>query len=235
MKRLKQSRNLNKKSILFLKLLSTFYLCFSMMAYLSSSTNASFNDVEEVNMVLSVGNWEIEDPPDEEKGCSEKHDGWDCSSLEFVNSGYEVLENGLIRIYAELKNNSENDMKNEGKSFVYFNEKGNPKKGEKIGPEIKFNPIPAGVTITIEYIEALSPGNYMFLAYQSAGHPGKGELWSDPSIEVPEVNNTENTEPTPDEINTEEKNEQEEPTNDEDQESKDNSGQPVEETVVETP
>lgn len=242
MKRLKQTRIFKKKGILYLKLLSIFYLSFTLVAYLTSSTNASFNDVEEVSTLLSVGTWEIEDPPEQEKGCSENHDGWDCSSLEFVKSGYEVLENGSVRIYAEIKNNSENDMTIEsgGKSFVYYISSGNPKNGVELD-QVPFENILAGESRILEFVGELESGMYKFLAYQSEGHQGKGELWSDP-IEVPEISGIEAPldpeDPGTDESSEKEKSNQEETEKDEKKESKDDQGKEnkdisTEETVEE--
>jgi YqxM protein len=243
MKRLRPTRLLKKKGILYLKLVAAFYLSFSIVTYLSSTTNASFNDVEEVNTLLSVGTWETEDPPEDERGCTENHEGWDCSSLEFVSSGYEKLDNGLIRVYANIKNNSENDMKMEGKAFLFYSAKGNPKNGEKLGSQITFDPIPARETVTIEYIEASLKGKYKFVAYQAEGHPGQGELWSD-DITVTEVGETE-TPPQKENSSNDEVNEKEQPVQDKtnnDKEkgkkeinTKEDNDKPTEETIVENP
>jgi YqxM protein len=196
MKRFKSIRKIKKKSLIILKILSIFYVSVGLMAYLFSTTNASFNDVEEANLLLTAGTWEPEppeepeDPPeDEEKGCSENHDGWDCSSLVILESGYEVKEgNGEITIYAKIKNNSENNMTlaEDGKSYLYYIPKGNPKNGVQVA-EVLFTEIPARETITLSYTSNdLKPGEYKFVAYQSEGHPGKGVLWSD-SISLPEI------------------------------------------------
>jgi YqxM protein len=185
MKRLKSIRKIKKNTLLILKLFSIFYVSMGIMSYLISTTNASFNDVEEANTLLSAGEWEIEepDPPpeDEAKGCSENHDGWDCSSLKFMNEGFKVYEDGTITIFADIKNDSENNMRTDGpgRAAIYYTpyKNGSAKDGELV-KEISFNGIAAGELIRLEHTGTLADGKYIFIAYQSQGHPGKGVLWT---------------------------------------------------------
>jgi YqxM protein len=185
MKRFKSIRKIKKNTLIIMKLLSIFYVYMGIMAYLITTTNASFNDVEEATTLLSAGEWEVEepDPPPEEekKGCSENHDGWDCSSLKFMKEGFNMNEDGTITIFAGLKNDSENDMRTDvpGRAAIYYTpyKDENPKNGS-IVKELEFEGITAGKTIRLEYSDQLLDGKYMFVAYQSEGHSGKGELWT---------------------------------------------------------
>jgi YqxM protein len=189
MKRFKSIRKIKKNTLMILKLLSIFYVCMGIMAYLITTTNASFNDVEEATTRLSAGEWEIEepDPPSEdgEKGCSENHDGWDCSSLKFMNEGFSMHEDGTTTIFADLKNDSENNMRTDvpGKAAIYYtpyNDE-NPKNGLLV-KELEFEGIAAGDLIRLEHTGTLAVGKYMFVAYQSEGHSGTGELWTNEII-----------------------------------------------------
>ncbi|WP_079527307.1 amyloid fiber anchoring/assembly protein TapA [Halobacillus hunanensis] len=131
---------------------------------LSVPTNAAFNDIESVNFSIQAD--------------IEQDQGWDKSSLEFIE-GKEGADKSLL--YAIVKNGGDSKAMERTTTYeVYFVERGNPKKGEKVAEGI-IPILDQGETFRITF-SATKPGNYMFKAYQSKGHPGKGELWSE-SIE----------------------------------------------------
>lgn len=65
---------------------------------------------------------------------------------------------------------------------LYWAAAGNPKRGSLIASG-SIAPLDAGQCQTLTYNPGNNPngssGNYMFRAYQRAGHPGRGELWSE--------------------------------------------------------
>ena len=102
--------------------------------------------------------------------------GWNKSSLEFLDQGYEQGE-----VWATIWNGGDGDMSGPVEWELYYAEKGNPKFGEIIASG-NVPALESGENYTI-WAPTMDPGNYMFKAYQRPGHPGRGELWSE-AIEV---------------------------------------------------
>jgi len=105
---------------------------------------------------------------------------WDRSSLEFTGACWGDCD----QIAAEICNHGDGDMEGSVAYEVWYAPSGNPKFGKQVGG----GTVPAlasGECATITHNPAES-GNYMFKAYQRAGHPGTGELWSEQcSVECP--------------------------------------------------
>ncbi|MFD2922519.1 amyloid fiber anchoring/assembly protein TapA [Halobacillus naozhouensis] len=131
----------------------------SGQSLLSVPTNAAFNDIESVNFSIQA---DVEQDQD-----------WDKSSLEFKDQG---SEKNLL--FAIVKNGDGSEVMQRTTTYeVYFAEQGNPKKGEKVAEGV-IPMLDPGETFRM-ILEADTPGKYMFKAYHSKGHPGKGELWSE--------------------------------------------------------
>lgn len=151
-----------------MKMMAVWYLLLGISSIFKGETNAYFSDREMINGVIRAGTWE------NSAGCSnnEKHGNWDCSSLKFKK------DVGITdqTIYATIVNNG-SDMESEGRYAVYYNEKGNPKKGEMLTEILTFNALKKGESIILTFTPERN-GVYMFKALQHEDHPGKGELWS---------------------------------------------------------
>jgi YqxM protein len=115
-----------------------------------------------------------------QKGLKNKS-GWDRSSLSFMVEN--VTCNGVS---ATIKNGQDSrDTQGEMTYELYYAEKGNPKRGEAVATGV-IHALSSGETQELTYTpDQLVAGNYMFKAYQSSNHPGKGVLWSE-SITVTE-------------------------------------------------
>lgn len=118
---------------------------------------------------------------------SQDRSAWDRSSLSFVSE--TVTSDGISAI---IKNGQDSrDMQGEVTYEVFWSATGNPKDGQIVATDV-VNALAPGETQVLTYTpDQLTPGNYMFKAYQRPNHPGKGELWSE-SVTVKE--NTESNE-----------------------------------------
>lgn len=143
-----------------MKLGLIFYsLTFSIL-YLTGHTSAYFSDAASVNGVIQAGTW------------------WDKSSLTFEQNNKSTnKKDPCAPIQTVIKNDGDGNMKEPVRYEVWWAEKGNPKDGVKVsGGEVRA--LKNGESMTLSH-EANKDGNYKFKAYQSTGHPGQGELWSD--------------------------------------------------------
>lgn len=122
---------------------------------------------------------------------------WDRSSLKSWGEGGDCKE-----IYATFKNDG-SSMNGSTTWELYWAASGNPKDGVKIADGV----IPAlnhNGTYKATYNPQSNPngpdGKYMFKAYQRAGHPGEGSLWSDSitlsGCVLPGIELTKTVEPT---------------------------------------
>lgn len=142
-----------KLGLIFYSMTFSFY-------YLTGNTSAYFNDIASVNGVIQAGTW------------------WDKSSLTFVTSKKQSVNEGQCTpINATIKNGGDGDMQGPVNYEVWWAEKGNPKDGVKVSGG-KVRALKSGESMTLSY-KSNKDGNYKFKAYQSTGHPGQGELWSD--------------------------------------------------------
>ncbi|WP_268234760.1 amyloid fiber anchoring/assembly protein TapA [Fictibacillus barbaricus] len=160
MKRLRKFRNKNRPYVFCMKLGLIFYSFAFSILYLTGNTGAYFNDAASVNGFIQAGTW------------------WDKSSLTFVTNNKQPVKKGeCTPINATIKNGGDGDMQGTVNYEVWWAEKGNPKDGVKVsGGEI--NALKRGESLGLSYASD-NDGNYKFKAYQSTGHPGQGELWSD--------------------------------------------------------
>jgi YqxM protein len=142
-----------------MKLGLIFYsLTFSIL-YLTGHTSAYFSDAASVNGVIQAGTW------------------WDKSSLTFEQNNKSTnKKDQCTPITTIIKNSGDGNMQEAVRYEVWWSEKGNPKDGVKVsGGEVRT--LKSGESMTLSY-ESNKDGNYKFKAYQSTGHPGQGELWS---------------------------------------------------------
>lgn len=99
---------------------------------------------------------------------------WDRSSLSFT----EGCTADCSVATAKVCNGADSGNKLTSTVWeLYFATTGNPKDGTIVGSGI-VPPLDAGECYTIT-APTDEDGNYMFKAYQAAGHPGVGELWSE--------------------------------------------------------
>jgi len=118
--------------------------------------------------------------------------GWDKSSLSFKGS----CTGDCKVVKAQVCNTGDRDMQGTSTWELYYAETGNPKNGTVIAtgtiPALK-----AGQCTDLTYDPQYVSGNYMFMAYQRPGHPGKGVLWSEQcSIQCTAPTPTPTKEPT---------------------------------------
>lgn len=148
-----------------IQLFLTCYLLILSIGYFTSNTGAYFNDHSMVTGVIQVATWDNE---------------WDKSSLKFPNKSDQNIEScEAIEISVVIMNKG-SDMKGPSQYEVYYSEKGNPKKGEKIG-EGSIDPILANKESILKFIVE-KPGSYKFRAFQRPNHAFKDErqdLWSE--------------------------------------------------------
>lgn len=163
MSRLKKFKS-NKKLILISKVIAIGYLSIFTIGYLTSGTEAYFNDTNVKNQQIQAGTW------------------WDGSDLQFVGKNTQNIKTcPPTDITVKVKNNGFT-MLESTKYEIYYVENGNPKnKGKKIA-EGQISPIDAGETTTLSY-KADQKGSYMFKALQRPGHEEdydeRHELWSE--------------------------------------------------------
>ncbi|MCP3739746.1 amyloid fiber anchoring/assembly protein TapA [Rossellomorea sp. BNER] len=137
-----------------MKVAIIFYALSITLINMLGSTNAYFSDSDSGTGRIQAGTWEVDPPPEEE---------WDRSSLSFTGP---VLNNEGTISSTIINNGS--DMAGTVAYEVWWIEKGNPKKGQKVADGI----VPAlksGLSTTLEY-KTTKPGSYMFKAYQRPNH-----------------------------------------------------------------
>jgi YqxM protein len=162
-----------------IQLFLTCYLLILSIGYFTSNTGAYFNDHSNVTGVIQVANWDNE---------------WDKSSLKFPNVTDQKIESCEATEISVVIMNKGSDMKGPSQYEVYYSEKGNPKKGEKIGEGI-INPILANKESILKFIVE-KPGSYKFRAFQRPNHAFKAErqdLWSETVIVTCIKNKDQNT------------------------------------------
>ncbi|MFD2638927.1 amyloid fiber anchoring/assembly protein TapA [Piscibacillus salipiscarius] len=152
--RLTARRKRELKKSLFIKPLIGLYLLFLFLSSIAGSTEAAFNDVEEISASLKVG-WELDE---DEK--------WDKSSLTF--DGQKVGGN-CDRIYAYVKNGGDGDMEVPWGYQVIKISQGND--GDVIH-EGETPLIDSGDSAELAYEGELENGKYKFKFVRPEGHPG---------------------------------------------------------------
>jgi YqxM protein len=166
--------------MLSVQILTIFYTLVVGTSFLTSNTEAYFNDNSQVTGIIQAGFWENE---------------WDKSSLTFLGVQDQLFEScGPKEISVRISNTGSN-MKGPSQYEVYYISKGNPMKGEKVGEGI-IDPILANQSGTLNFTAAKS-GNYKFRALQRPNHGNKAErqdLWSE-TITINCTQNKENIEP----------------------------------------
>ncbi|MFA1821319.1 amyloid fiber anchoring/assembly protein TapA [Virgibacillus oceani] len=163
-KRLRRFRRHFPVAFFLVKLVLIWYLVVFSFSYLTSGTVAHFFDMEEADAKVLAGYWA---------------DGWDGSSLTFIQDGNENIKacDDPVEVAMEIKNVGDEDMVS-GSSFdIYYIENGNPEKhGEKLG-EGNIPVLNSNESTEITYL-AQEPGVYAFLAQQPEGHPEEDTVWS---------------------------------------------------------
>jgi YqxM protein len=166
--RVEKFRNKTRRLFHFLKIALIWYILIGAGIYLTSNTNAAFNDVEVINYQVHT-QWDT------------TNGQWDKSSLQFVNgqSGFKC-DTGF---YQQLINNG-SQMQGPSTYVVYYQSSGAAPTSKDPGTEVFRGEIPAlnsGQSISLVYKPTGIPGNgkYKFMALQRPGHPGQGDLWGD--------------------------------------------------------
>jgi YqxM protein len=160
----------SKRWSIVLQLFAIWYMVIITGTYLSSGTDAYFNDHDQVTGQITAGTWEVESSQ------------WDKSSLAFLNKDQTIVVKACppIKISTKIKNNGR-DMKGTTEFEVFYKESGNPMKGQKIGDGI-IQPI-VSKQVDVLRFEISKPGNYKFRALQRPGHGNKDDsrqdLWSE--------------------------------------------------------
>jgi YqxM protein len=161
-------KKFSKKSfglMILVQILTIFYTIVVGTAFLTSNTEAYFNDNSEVTGIIQAGFWENE---------------WDKSSLKFPSGNDQLFESCEPNEISVQISNTGSNMKGPSQYEVYYISKGNPMKGVKIGEGI-IDPIQANQSATLKFT-ATKPGNYKFRALQRPNHGHKAErqdLWSE--------------------------------------------------------
>jgi YqxM protein len=166
--RIEKFRSKTKRLSFFLKLTSIWYILIGTGIYLTSNTNASFNDVKTISYQIQTQG-ETTDAQ------------WDNSSLQFVKgkSGFDCN----TYFYQQLINNGAK-MQGTSTYVVYYQNSGSAPNSNNPGTEVFRGTIPAlnsGESIRLIYKPTGLPGTgtYKFMAFQRSGHPGQGDLWGD--------------------------------------------------------
>ncbi|MEI2664701.1 amyloid fiber anchoring/assembly protein TapA [Rossellomorea sp. LJF3] len=160
----------SKRWSMALQLIAIWYMVIITGTYLSSGTDAYFNDHDQVTGQITAGTWEVESSQ------------WDKSSLAFINKDQTIVMKACppVSISTKIKNNG-SEMKGTTEFEVFYKESGNPMKGNKIGDGI-IQPI-ASKQVDVLTFEVNNPGNYKFRALQRPGHGNKDDsrqdLWSE--------------------------------------------------------
>jgi TasA anchoring/assembly protein len=166
-KRLRKFRRQFPAAFFMVKLLLIWYLVIFSVSYLTSGTAAHFYDTEDPVSKIDAGFWA---------------DGWDGSSLAFIEKGNTNIKAcDPVEITAQVQNMGDGDM-DEGSTYdVYYIENGNPEKhGEKLSlPEGEGDlaALKSGESTKLKLL-AQEPGIYAFLLHQPEGYPGEETVWS---------------------------------------------------------
>jgi len=166
-KRLRRFRRQFPVAFFLVKLVFIWYLVVFSISYLTSGTAALFYDTEEADSKVLAGFWA---------------DGWDGSSLTFIENGNTNIKAcDPVEIATKIQNIGDGNMAAGSAYDVYYIENGNPEKhGAKLDlPEGEGN-IPAlesNGSIELKYL-AHKPGIYAFLVQQPEGHPDGENIWS---------------------------------------------------------
>src|SRR5690625_846608 len=162
-KRLRRFRRQFPVVFFLVKLILIWYLVVFSISYLTSGTAAHFYDMEEADSKVLAGYWA---------------DGWDGSSLSFIQKGNDNIKScEPVEIAMEIKNAGDEDMINGSYFDIYYIENGNPEKhGQKLGEE-NIPALYSNESTEITYL-AQKPGVYAFLAHQPEGHPEGQTVWS---------------------------------------------------------
>ncbi|GAB3804968.1 amyloid fiber anchoring/assembly protein TapA [Virgibacillus kimchii] len=166
-KRLRKFRRQFPVAFFLVKLVLIWYLVVFSISYLTSGTAAHFYDAEEADAKVHAGFWA---------------DGWDGSSLSFMENGNTNIKScDPVEISTEIKNTGDGDMVDGSVYDIYYIENGNPEKhGVKLDLPEDEGSIPAlepGQSTELTHI-AQQPGVYAFLAEQPEGHPEGDTVWS---------------------------------------------------------
>lgn len=148
-----------------IKLMLLLYIFIFSINYLTSSTSANFTSKSDVNMSISAGHWNNNNP---------------SSSLTIVSNGNQNLKSCPPDISIKVKNIGDGPMEQNAFYDVYYVDHGNPKteKGEKINNEPGIIPkLNSGEETVIKY-EISNPGFYKFYVYESEESKEKG-IWSE--------------------------------------------------------
>jgi TasA anchoring/assembly protein len=166
-KRLRRFRRQFPVAFFLVKLVLIWYLVVFSVSYLTSGTAAHFYDTGEAESKVHAGYWA---------------DGWDGSSLSFIENGNtNVKACEPVEIAKEIQNMGDGDMMAGSAYDVYYIENGNPEKhGEKLDlpeGEGKIPVLESNESIELKHF-AQQPGVYALLAHQPDGHPGEESIWS---------------------------------------------------------
>ncbi|WP_164218308.1 amyloid fiber anchoring/assembly protein TapA [Virgibacillus sp. YIM 98842] len=166
-KRFRKYRRQFPVAFFLVKLVLIWYLVVFSISYLTSGTAAHFYDAEESDSMVYAGFWA---------------DGWDGSSLSFVENGNTNIKAcDPVEITKEIQNSGDEDMLAGSTYDVYYAENGNPEKhGVKLDlseSEGNITALESGESTILKYL-AQKPGRYAFLVQQPEGHPDKESIWS---------------------------------------------------------
>jgi YqxM protein len=175
--RIKKFRKKYSSLVVCIQLLMVWYFIIISGIQLNSYTNASYNDIEEVNNSLQV-NWGIPDV-----------DEWDKSSLNFDGS---IVTGTCGKITTTINTGENPIIYSTWRYFVYKV----PDKGKKepIGDAKDTGVVPlmkGNSTVILESTKIIENGTYRFQVRRPLDHPGNSDLdengysyfWSDP-IEI---------------------------------------------------
>ncbi|WP_404429226.1 amyloid fiber anchoring/assembly protein TapA [Sutcliffiella horikoshii] len=154
-------RRKSKQIILFMKFLAIWYILVFTGTYLTSTTGAAFNDIEQIKNHLHT-KWDVEEeeetpPPDD----------WDKSSLEVLS-----IQASCEKVVATVKNGG-SDALGPIPYEIRWSEKGNAKDGEVLETG-EISSLAAGGDIEITHIPTKN-GKYRISVEQHVNHPGNSE------------------------------------------------------------
>lgn len=154
-------RRKGKQIILFMKFLAIWYILVFTGTYLTSTTGAAFNDIEQIKNHLHT-KWDVEEeeetpPPDD----------WDKSSLEVLS-----IQASCEKVVATVKNGG-SDALGPIPYEIRWSEKGNAKDGEVLETG-EISSLAAGGEIEITHIPTKN-GKYRISVEQHVNHPGNSE------------------------------------------------------------
>lgn len=175
-KRVKKFRSRNRPLEIVIKVALICYVVIFSVSYLTSGTSAYFSSHQQVNPVITAGDWETEQPEDSDEE-------WDESSLVFTTKGNQNIKQCPAEIEIKLKNAGQGDMQDDSTYEIYYVQNGNPEQhGEKIELEENeeeriIEPLKSGEKTKLTYETNVS-GVYVFVAYQHEKHPDEERTWS---------------------------------------------------------